>query len=110
MSEFDILFPIPDGNRNADDMGMPADKIVGSTDVLYVIVERGPWAVDCTASSNVWFVESADFTHDVRLYINGDFSSDAERRAYAEAIAMRLNEWQASYNAKLSGTPVGASD
>jgi len=23
MTELDILFPIPDGNRNADDMGVP---------------------------------------------------------------------------------------
>ena len=24
MSDFDILFPIPSGNRNADDMGLPS--------------------------------------------------------------------------------------
>jgi len=26
MSEFDILFPMPDGKRNADDMGMPKES------------------------------------------------------------------------------------
>ena len=27
MGELDVLFPIPEGNRNADDMGMPSPII-----------------------------------------------------------------------------------
>lgn len=34
MSDFDILFPIPEGNRNADDMGMPASCECGRGDIV----------------------------------------------------------------------------
>ena len=37
------------------------------------------------------FVESSDFTHDVRLYIDGDFADNHEKYKYAKAIAKKLN-------------------
>ena len=37
------------------------------------------------------FLESDDFTHDVRLYVNGDFETIAERELYAMALAEILN-------------------
>lgn len=37
------------------------------------------------------FVESEDFTHDVRLYVNGDFESDEQKMRYAKSIADKLN-------------------
>ena len=53
------------------------------------IKERGPWT-DRHTSVQAW-IESDDFTHDVRLYVNGDFESNDQRIAYAQEIARRLN-------------------
>lgn len=55
------------------------------------IVERGPWTARQDGPKT--FVESEDFTHDVRLYVDGDFSSPEQKLAYAEEIARRLNAW-----------------
>jgi hypothetical protein len=57
--------------------------------------DKGPWTyrTDPKASTHVgrYFVESDDFSHDVRLYINGDFGSDEDRRKYGESLARTLN-------------------
>src|SRR5690606_26291980 len=37
------------------------------------------------------FIESDDFTHDVRLYVDGDFADQDEKLAYALGIADQLN-------------------
>lgn len=37
------------------------------------------------------FIESEDFKHDVRLYVNGDFKSDEKCIIYAQAVADKLN-------------------
>lgn len=60
------------------------------------IQERGPWRVGAEFTEGPGtqpeiFIESNDFTHDVRLYVIGDFRNTAERQAYAEEIAGRLN-------------------
>ena len=59
------------------------------------IVENGPWRArreDSTCSNQYEiFIESEDFTHDVRLIVDGDFEGADERFAYAEEIARRLN-------------------
>ena len=73
-----------------------------------MIEEQGPWRasrdkLDNSEDSRQSFVESDDFTHDVRLYINGDFATDEQQFEYATEIARRLNEWQAVHNAKVSG-------
>ena len=58
--------------------------------------DKGPWTyrTDPKASTHVgrYFVESDDFSHDVRLYINGDFADDDACRAYGEALARTLNK------------------
>lgn len=58
------------------------------------IKEAGPWWVGVTEDGSRVFIESYDFTHDVRLYVNGDFYDDGQRRAYADEIAKRLNAWK----------------
>lgn len=37
-------------------------------------------------------VESEDFTHDVRLYVTGDFETRKQHFEYAKTIAEKLNE------------------
>ena len=59
--------------------------MAGST----AIIERGPWRAGNNRKD--YFVESDDFTHDVRLVITGDFESDEQRMDYAKEIARRLN-------------------
>lgn len=56
------------------------------------IQERGPWTARQDDSQT--FVESDDFMHDVRLIVDGDFASPAQKLAYAEEIARRLNDWR----------------
>ena len=51
--------------------------------------DRGTWTVGQTESQE--FIESSDFNHDVRLYLNGDFETDAQRLNYLQHIADRLN-------------------
>ena len=51
--------------------------------------EKGPW--DSFIEGDKVVVESDDFTHDVRLYVDGDFSDIWDRLAYAKAIATTLN-------------------
>ena len=60
------------------------------------IEERGPWNARQQGDDHIKgvFVESDDFTHDVRLYVNGDFTNTEQRFAYAEEIAKRLNDWE----------------
>ena len=57
------------------------------------VIERGPWEVGKTSDGRV-YLQSNDFTHDVRLYVNGDFLDDDQKLAYAEEIAKRLNSWK----------------
>jgi hypothetical protein len=37
------------------------------------------------------YVASDDFSHDVRLYVSGDFADGEQRMRYTEEIARRLN-------------------
>lgn len=56
------------------------------------IPDKGPWRAgqDDNSIDRV-FIESDDFTHDVRLYVDGDFGSVEDKIEYAEDIARRLN-------------------
>ncbi len=56
-----------------------------------LVIERGPWS----ASPDGAVLYSDDFTHDVMLTVNGDFGSYEDRKAYADEIARRLNNFQA---------------
>lgn len=57
----------------------------------------GPWSGGCEPIEEDgkrryrYFVESNDFTHDVRLYIDGDFADARQRCDYADSIAAMLN-------------------
>lgn len=52
--------------------------------------DYGPWYSGKTSDGRV-FVQSEDFTHDVRLYIDGDFAGIEDKLLYAEDIKKRLN-------------------
>ena len=53
------------------------------------IYDNGNWEAGRT--DDRIFVESSDFTHDVRLYVDGDFEDIPQKYAYATEIAKRLN-------------------
>jgi hypothetical protein len=55
--------------------------------------DKGPWKADSSYRNERWryFVESNDFTHDVRLYIDGDFADATEFEDYAAWLADKLN-------------------
>lgn len=53
--------------------------------------DAGPWSVGNNEQDGRVFVQSDDFKHDVRLYVDGDFSSGDERKGYAEQLASALN-------------------
>jgi hypothetical protein len=48
------------------------------------------WTVGVTKDDRV-FLETDDFTHDVRLYVNGDFSSKEQEIKYASDLARKIN-------------------
>jgi hypothetical protein len=54
--------------------------------------ETGPWRYGEDRIGGQQFIESGDFTHDVRLYINGAFAGDKQRKEYGEMLVARLNE------------------
>lgn len=63
-----------------------------------MIKEKGPWRAGRDRSQSgknarCVFIESDDFTHDVRLIVDGDFTGPSQRMAYASEIARRLNAW-----------------
>ncbi len=77
-----------------------------------MIEEKGPWSA--AFGNGKAFIESDDFTHDVRLYVSGDFESIKQKVEYAEEIARRLNTF-ASYDAEVAELvaalkPFGAID
>ena len=70
--------------RNAD-----ADREFCDNCTPAPVADKGPWSVGTTPNST--YIESDDFTHDVRLEITGDFGNVNDLRLYAEGIAARLN-------------------
>lgn len=58
------------------------------------IIEKGPWYAGVAETNGKVFVYSDDFTHDVCLYVTGDFADALQHLAYAEEIAKRLNAWK----------------
>lgn len=53
-------------------------------------MDNGVWTVGEQKDGKV-FVESSDFTHDVRLYVDGDFADTEQQIEYAQFIANKLN-------------------
>lgn len=62
-----------------------------------MIKEDGCWSVGLDRQDERGvqvFIKSDDLTHDVELYINGNFKNMANRLIYAEEIAKRLNAYK----------------
>lgn len=68
------------------------DEMSTPDEPVQPIQERGPWTARQDGVKT--FIESDDFTHDVRLYVDGDFASQEQKLAYATEIARRLNAWK----------------
>ena len=49
--------------------------------------DKGPWEVGRFGR----FIYSDDFTHDVRLRVDGDFYNTEQQKAYSENLAAKLN-------------------
>jgi hypothetical protein len=54
--------------------------------------ESGPWSYGRDVGDSRHFLQSDDFTHDVRLYINGDFANAEQCEHYGRALADRMNQ------------------
>lgn len=48
------------------------------------------WTVGVSTDQRV-YLETDDFTHDVRLYVNGDFENKEQEIKYASVLARKLN-------------------
>ena len=48
------------------------------------------WTVGVSTDQKV-YLENDDFTHDVRLYVNGDFENKEQEIKYASVLARKLN-------------------
>lgn len=71
-------------------------------------LDKGPWSVVTTPlPEEGTYLESDDFTHDVRLKISGDFGNIADRERYAFALAEALN---AAAKANAGNHIVGAKE
>lgn len=75
--------------------------------------DAGPWRYHQRPEESEhlyrYFVESGDFGHDVRLYVNGDFADDIERAVYGHALADTLNA-RAAASAKSAADGLAAGD
>jgi hypothetical protein len=52
-----------------------------------VSADAGPWSV----RNDGRHIYSEDFEHDVKLKVDGDFATDAQRKTYSDALAAVLN-------------------
>ena len=48
------------------------------------------WTVGVTTDERV-YLQDDDFTHDARLYVNGDFENKEQEIKYASMLARKLN-------------------
>jgi hypothetical protein len=53
-------------------------------------MKTGLWTVAVGTDGKV-YLEDNDFTHDVRLYVNGDFATPEQHWEYAGVLARKLN-------------------
>jgi hypothetical protein len=53
-------------------------------------MKTGLWTVAVTQDGKV-YLEDNDFSHDVRLYVNGDFATPEQHWTYASILARKLN-------------------
>lgn len=59
---------------------------------MFKCFDKGPWCAGVNSVDNRVYVQSDDFRHDARLYIDGDFRTKQETLKYAEALAKFLNK------------------
>lgn len=65
--------------------------VLADRDARAVQVDKGPWFAGVTEDGR-HYVESNDFTHDVRLYRDGDFAKGSDEDiGYMSGIAQMLN-------------------
>lgn len=56
------------------------------------IRDKGPWRADVSGEEKPRvYIESEHFTHDVRLYVDGDFTCLTQKLGHAASIARQLN-------------------
>jgi hypothetical protein len=53
-------------------------------------MKNAMWTVGVSADERV-YLQDDDFTHDVRLYVNGDFVNKEQEIKYASMLARKLN-------------------
>ena len=95
--ELELLAQELDSTGMAD-LARGVKEVLRTTPVVPVVVdhaerphEAGPWSHGRDRDDARHFVQSDDFTHDVRLYIDGDFANHEQRELYARNIAAVLN-------------------
>ena len=55
------------------------------------MTDKGPWSIYTSQDGTLVGVISDDFEHDVVLRVDGDFEGAAQRLAYCEWLAAKLN-------------------
>ena len=58
------------------------------------MTDKGPWSIFTAQDGTLVGVISDDFEHDVVLRVDGDFEDAAQKTAYCEWLAAKLNEEQ----------------
>jgi hypothetical protein len=53
-------------------------------------MKNAMWTVGVTTDERV-YLQDDDFTHDARLYVNGDFENKEQEIKYASILARKLN-------------------
>ena len=53
-------------------------------------MKKEMWTVGVTGEGKV-FLETDNFAHDVRLYVNGDFADQEQEIKYAANLARKIN-------------------
>lgn len=76
-------------SRQAVDETIALLNALASRDAALVVPDAGPWKAG--EDDNCAYLQSDDFTHDVRLYINGDFGDRETRMKYAKWLEYKLN-------------------
>lgn len=83
--------PIPILVKAAD--ALRALCAAASRPVGVSVPDNGTWRAGwCDDGTDRVFIESNDFTHDVRLYVDGDFESFRQRLNYAKRLAANMPE------------------
>jgi len=77
------------GATDAEALNVIAQK-AGMDTAATALDDAGPWIAG--ADGERTYLQSADFTHDVRLYVDGDFKNAKDRLSYARNLAAALNK------------------